>query len=212
MPAIDHKPIVKDSDDKHHSKLIYMQDKNNSDTSPVFASLPIGSAVAVQWEDSRLWTHGKIINMGDHNHHDWAYIIQLTTNGRWITCNRQHIKPTSVTWLETYLQYHGTKQSQTWVDPLNDILKHINNNPTANAITDTNKNNIHSAQYSQQTDNSQKGRGMDNREQSSEITDNNYRQETVNIPKDKRTSPSNDKVIKTRSGQIVKKPDRLSYT
>ena len=80
------------------------------------------------------------------------------------------------------------------VDPLDDILKHINNNPTAYAITNTNKNNIHSAQYSQQTDNTQKGRAMDNRGQG------NYRQETVNIPKDKRTSPPNDKVIKTRSG------------
>ena len=95
---------------------------------------------------------------------------------------------------------------------MDDILKHINNNPTAYAIADTNKNNIHSAQYSQQTDNSQKGGGMDNREQSSEVTDNNYRQETVNIPKDRRTSPSNDEVIKTRLGQIVKKLDRLSYT
>ena len=41
---------------------------------------------------------------------------------------------------------------------------------------------------------------MDNRGQSSEVTDNNYRQKTVNTPKDKRTSPPNDEVIKTRSG------------
>ena len=102
---------------------------------------------------------------------------------------------------ETCLQYHETKQSQTQADPLDDILKHINNNPTAYAIAETNKNNIHSAQYSQQTDNSQKGRGMDNREQSSKITDNSNRQETVNIPKDKRTSPSMMKLSKLDQGK-----------
>ena len=96
------------------------------------------------------------------------------------------------------------------MDPLDDILKHINNNPTAYANADTN-NNIHSAQYSQQTNNSQKGRVMDNGEQSSEVTDNNHRQENVNIPKDKRMAPQNGKGVSTRSGQIVKKPDRLSY-
>ena len=53
---------------------------------------------------------------------------------------------------------------------------------------------------------------MDNSEHSSEVTDNDHRQETVNIPNDKRTFPQNGKVIKTRSGQIVKKPDRLLYT
>ena len=48
MPVLDQKPIGTDSDDKHHSKLVDRQYKNNSDASPVFASLPIGSAVAVQ--------------------------------------------------------------------------------------------------------------------------------------------------------------------
>ena len=61
-------------------------------------------------------------------------------------------------------------------------------------------NNIHSAQYSQQTNNSQKGRAMDNRVHSSKVTDNNHRQETVNSPKDKRTVSQNGKVVKTKSG------------
>ena len=47
-PVLDHKPIGKDNDDQHHSKLIDRQHKNNNDASPVFACLPIGSAVAVQ--------------------------------------------------------------------------------------------------------------------------------------------------------------------
>ena len=97
---------------------------------------------------------------------------------------------------------------------MNDILKHINNNPTAYANADTNNNNIHSAQYSEQTNNGQKGRVMDNREQSSEVTDHDHRQENVNIPKEKRTVTQNSEVIRTRtrSGQIVKKLDRLMYT
>ena len=70
MPVLDHKPIGKDNDDEHHSKLIDRQYKNNNGASPVFASIPIGSAVVVQQEDSRPWTHGMIGNMGDHNHHD----------------------------------------------------------------------------------------------------------------------------------------------
>ena len=48
MPVLDHKPIGKDNDDEHHSKLIDRQHKNNNDASPVFASLPIGSAVVVK--------------------------------------------------------------------------------------------------------------------------------------------------------------------
>ena len=50
MPVIDRKPVGGDNDDEHHSKLIYGQHKNNTnnDTSPVFASIPIGSTVVVQ--------------------------------------------------------------------------------------------------------------------------------------------------------------------
>ena len=50
MPVIDRKAIGRDNDDEHHSKLIHRQHKNgtNNDASPVFASIPIGSTVAVQ--------------------------------------------------------------------------------------------------------------------------------------------------------------------
>ena len=70
MPVLDHKPIGKDNDDECHSKLIDRQHKNNNDASLVFASLPIGSAVAVQQADGRPWTHGTIFDTGDHNYHD----------------------------------------------------------------------------------------------------------------------------------------------
>ena len=50
MPVIDRKPIGGDNDDEHHSMLIDKQHKNNTnnDASPVFASIPTGSTVAVQ--------------------------------------------------------------------------------------------------------------------------------------------------------------------
>ena len=51
VPVLDHKPVGQDCDDDHHSKLVDRQHKNKNDVSPVFASIPIGSAVAVQWED-----------------------------------------------------------------------------------------------------------------------------------------------------------------
>ena len=48
MPVLDWKPIGKDYYDEHHSRLLERQHKNNNDALPIFASFPIGSAVAVQ--------------------------------------------------------------------------------------------------------------------------------------------------------------------
>ena len=103
MPVVDCKPIWQDCDDEHHHKLIDRQQKNNNDASPDFAFIPIGLTVAIQQEDGRLWTHGMIVGTGNHNHHDRSYTVQLTLNGRCITCKRQYIKPTSIT-ADTYLQ------------------------------------------------------------------------------------------------------------
>ena len=88
MPVLGCKPIAQECDDNHHKKLIDRQQKNNNDTSPVFACFPIGSAVVVHHEDSRLRIHGSVVRTDDHNHHNKSYTIQLTTNGRCITCNR----------------------------------------------------------------------------------------------------------------------------
>ena len=50
MPVIDRKPVSVDNDDEHHPKLVNRQCKNdtNNDASQVFASILIGSTVAVQ--------------------------------------------------------------------------------------------------------------------------------------------------------------------
>ena len=88
MPVLDHKPIGQDHDDDHYGKLMNRQHKNDNDTPPVFPYIPIGSALAVQQEDGRLWTHGMVVNSGKYNLHGRSYTIQLTTNGRCITWNR----------------------------------------------------------------------------------------------------------------------------
>ena len=190
MPVLDRNLLAKIYDDEHHSNLLDRQHKNDNDASPVFASLPIGSAVAVQQEDGRLWTHGTVVNTGDHNHHDWAYTIQLTTNGRWITCNRWHIKPTSVT-VETYLQHHTTKHLNTQMDPLEDILKSITNNPRAYDTVHTNRNNIHNTQCHQQTKYTQQAREEEYSQQSRKVVSEDKRQKNIYTPEDKRADPQN---------------------
>ena len=130
MPVLDHKPVGQDHDDDHYGKLIDRQHKNDNDTPPVFPYIPIGSAVVVQWEYGGPWTHGMVVNVGDHNHHGRSYTIQLTTNGRCITCNRWHIKPTTVT-AYAYLQPQSNKQPNITTDPLADLLNNINKNPSA---------------------------------------------------------------------------------
>ena len=124
MPVIDCKPLIKDCDDDHYNKLIDRQQKSTNDASAIFACIPIGSAVVVQQEDSGLWTHGTIVGMGDHNHHDKLYMMQLTTNGRCITCKRCPIKPTTIM-ADAHIQYHSTKQQNARADPLADILNNI---------------------------------------------------------------------------------------
>ena len=85
MPVLDCKQIGHDHDDDHYGKLINRQHKNNNDTLPVFSYIPIVSAVAVQRENGRPWTHGTVVSSGDYNHHGRSYVIQLTMNGRCIT-------------------------------------------------------------------------------------------------------------------------------
>ena len=95
---------------------------------------------------------------------------------------------------------------------MEDILKCISNNPMVYANMHTNNSNIHNTQCHQQTKNSQQGRGEDNSQQSSKVINKNHRQKTLNTPEDNGIVQQNSKVVKTRYGQTVKKPDRLSYT
>ena len=97
-----------------------------------------------------------IVSNGDHNHHDRSYTVQLTSNGRCITHNRQYIKPASIT-ADTYLQYKATKQHNTRTDPLADILNSINKTPTAHVNVQTNSSDNQGRQYEQHPSHNQKG-------------------------------------------------------
>ena len=75
--------------------------------------------------------------------------------------------------------------------------------------------NSHNTQCHQQTKNTQQGRAEekeDNSQKGSEVINNNQGQETINAPEENGTAQQKSKGIKTRYGQTVKKPDRLSYT
>ena len=100
----------------------------------------MGSTVVVQQEDEGMWTHGTLLGNGNHNHYNRSYKIQVTTTGRIITCNRQHIKPTPIT-AEDYMCYQGRKYTSTQTDPLNAILDHIRKNPPSYSNKTTHNNN-----------------------------------------------------------------------
>ena len=208
MPVVDCKPIKQDCDDDPHSKLIDRQGKNDNDTSSMFSNIPIGSAVAVQCEDGGPWTHGTVVDMGDHNNHDRSYIIQLTKNGRCISRNRGHIKPTTVT-ADTYLQHQSNKQSNTKTDPLAEILNNINRNPAIYATRQARNINRTCGQYNEQTTNKTVQEEA-NIEQDNKKAENSQDRGTGGTCK-KRASLQENEVKRTRSGHIVRKPDRLTY-
>ena len=178
------------------------QHKNDNDTSPVFPYIPTGSAVVVQQEDGRLWTHGTGVGSGDYNHHGRSYIIQLTIDGRHITQNRWHIKPTTLT-SDAYLKHHSHKQCHITTDPLAEILSNISKNPGAYATKQTTSNK-------NQSNTKQKEEAKENEHCSMEAS-NTTKQPFTQAVKDNRTIIEYGDIMRTRSGHISKKPDRLEY-
>ena len=88
-----------------------------------------------------------VAHISNHNHHGRSYTIQLTTNGKCITRNRQHINPRTVT-ADAYLQHQSNTQSNITTDPLADLLNNINRNPAAynnkqslNSVTEDEQSN-----------------------------------------------------------------------
>ena len=67
-------------------------------------------------------------------------------------------------------------------------------------------------QYNQQTVDRQQGRTVDSKQENSIIINADHKQNTINVEKEIRTSPQASKVVKTRSGVNIKKPERLLYT
>ena len=97
--------------EEDHEVIIKRQTKNDKDTSKSFVSNPIGSTVAVQWEDGGLWTHGTIEGKGDQSHHNRLYHIHITKTGRLVTPNRQHVNPIQTS-AEQYLWDQPHKQTK----------------------------------------------------------------------------------------------------
>ena len=139
-------------------------------TSKSFVSLPIGSTVAVQWEDRGLWTHGTIEVKSNHNHHNRSYKIHITKTGKIVICNRQHIKPTLI--LAEYY-FHDQLHKHIKTDPLENILAQLDKQPSTYNIINSIDNGQNSSNtthgpttvYGEQ-DNYQE-RGKENSEQQS---------------------------------------------
>ena len=153
MLVIDRKPIDRYNDDEHHGKRVHRQHKNdtNNDALPVVGFIPLGSTVAVQWEDGGPWTHGMVIGMGDQNHHNQSYTIQITTTGRRITHKRQYVRLTPIT-IENYICYQATKHANRQTDPLDATLEYIKNSAMSysNRTVQSNINNTQSSHDKQQ--------------------------------------------------------------
>ena len=69
----------------------------NHDTPIIYASIPIGSTVAVQCKDRGPWIHGTVESKGNHNHSGRAYTIGMTKIGQMVTRNSKHVMPTQLT-------------------------------------------------------------------------------------------------------------------
>ena len=209
MPVLDCRPIGQDCDDDHHSKLVDRQGKNGNDTSPVFSNIPIGPAVAVHCEDCRPWTHRTVVDMCNHKHRDRSYVIQLTTNGRCISRNRQHIRPTTVT-ADKYIQHISNKQSNIKTDPLSEILNNNNTNPAIYGTRQVMNINNTSEQHNGLTTN-KIPQQEPNMEQYNKKPDSGKERGTCGSA-ERKASLQENKVNRMRSGCIVRKPDRLMYT
>ena len=77
MPMINRPHIGLNNGDEHYEALVKRQMKKgkNHGTLQSYASIPIGSTVAVQCKDGAPWTHGIIEGGSSHNHNNRSYTI-----------------------------------------------------------------------------------------------------------------------------------------
>ena len=153
-------------------------------------------------------THGTVVGKVNHNHHGRSYVIHLTNNGRCISRKRWHIKPTTVT-TDTYIQHQSHTLSNKTTDPLAEILNNISNNPALYATEWTTTTSNTCDQYKEQNANKSVQKEADI-EQYLKKADISHKKGIVNICA-KSDSLQENEVNRTRSGHIVKKPDRLIY-
>ena len=105
--------------------------------------------------------------------------------------------------VNTYIQYHSTKQQNAKTDPLVEILNNITKHPAAYATRQT-------PNACEQSNTKQKEEAKDNEHYSAKAR-NSIRQTNTQAVKDNKTIIKDGDTKRTRSGHISKKPDRLAY-
>ena len=195
MPVMDRPPININNGDGHHKTLMHRQGKNGwgSDTSTIFMPIPIGSTVVVQWEDRGPWTHGTVVDKGNHNHHNRSYKTHVTKTGRIITHSRQHIRPTPIT---VGNSLHNQVNKHTKPDPLDGILDHIQKHPpppTTKTITNERPNSNIMPDTHKETNCIQDIKGKQREE------------EDINTILDYEHRNNGENFVRTRCGRIAKK-------
>ena len=156
------------NNDEHYKALIRRPMKNdkNHDTPRMYASIPVGSAVAVQCEDEGTWTHRIVESKGDHNHNDRTCTIWVTKIGWLITRKSKHMKPTQLT-SEQYIWDQLDKYTVT--DPLEDILKQLEKQTHTNH-THTQSEWLRNTQHGTHTNNTIHENLTTNNRESSSLT------------------------------------------
>ena len=162
-------------------------------------SIPIGSTVAVQWEDRGPWTHGTVIGKGDPNHYNRSCKIQVTKRGRIITHNRQCIKLAPIT-TENFLHNHANKHTKN--RPSRQHPWSYSKTSTATYKQNYNiwrSNNNNMAYEHKKTNGIQDIKGKQREE------------EFINTIWDNEHKNNGENIVRTRYGRIVRRPDRLMY-
>ena len=111
---------------------------------------------------------------------------------------------------DTYLQYQSKKLPNKTKDPLAEILNNITNNPTLYATEQatTTHNTCHQYEEQNVTKNDQKEADIEHY-----LNKAGDSQEKGRIGICAKSDPvQENEVMRTRSGCVVKKPDRLTYT
>ena len=111
---------------------------------------------------------------------------------------------------DKYLQHQSNKQSNIKTDPLAEILNNINRNPAIYGTREVWNINNTCEQYNEQTTN-KIAQQEANIEQYNKKPDSGNERGTSGSH-DRKTSLQENEVNRTKSGCIVRKPDRLTYT
>ena len=76
-----------------------------------YSSIPTGSTVAVQKEDSRSWTHGTIVGNGTEDHNGRSYKLRVNMTRCTIIRVKKHVTATPIL-REDYLRNEMSKANQ----------------------------------------------------------------------------------------------------